>query len=837
MTLAETIAQLVKVQEAIKQAKYQARSLDAEADNITKRFRKAAGGAAELKKLFQKMGLPEGLSKAIDSIAGFGNKSARLGSKLRADNVALVRSLESELPIRQKMQQVQDRLARSGMAANSGTQKWLEKQQGLLTESRKKQGALTAAITEGSNATKTLAFGSSRALAALTGGAVRVKAAFDSLDGLEIGAGLLVVGLVKSFQQFNAELVKASSELALHNRMYQDGLAVRIATGATADQAAKAQAALAAASLQFSKNNQENLRFVVLLESSLGIAAGEAAELVRQSESLGASVGAVGDAMAWVANKTDLAGNKTAKVAIEMANVVRNLGLAGSALPALTAAVGAMEGQFTRLGGSDGGVVKLIQHFSSLKGIGDAVMFGGSRGILDPSAFEDVDKIAGMIKNTGQQLKRMTGGDPLRLAAMEPMLQKMGMTLGEARALMKMTGDQGEFDKFIANAKESKKLQEETGALEARYSEQLASSGKLFSNLWQRVRALTMTALLPLLKVVNWLMEVAIQATKWLTEATLYVQKSGDTAADGLRNVADALGLVASVIVGGTLIKALREVFTAVKTAGSASALLGAAPGSVTSAVVAAQARRSAASGVASGVASVATAVVPAAQPVGLMAKFSAGLKAAPNYLKVFGTGLWSATKLAARMVPVWGWAITAIAAGAMLVKKKIDGYNETIAQEEARSKAIDKQLIDIAQVQLERRSFTGDLPAVASKFESALSLLSRDGGLTPEKYDDALAMQDAVTKGMARRVEVQRDYVREHPEDIQASDRFNSEQRQIVALGDIFSEKIGELRAAAIAGTANQINTVKREGGLNRSQEDVQESYRRASQPSGKTY
>lgn len=842
MTLAETLAELAKLRTAIKTAQSDAADLDRDAAAIAKKFKQAAHHTQQLQQSLSALGVPDSVGKSFEVINRFSAKAAELRSAHHEDQALLNTKLREEVKLHNSVKGTLQWINRNGGVASAKQTARMNLQRAqlkLLGQDRKLlQQDLDKARADAD------AFG--LPLARLSEGYSAMISRFNEgvrrLTALELLALNSATALLDSYQKFNAELLTANSSLEHQRRLYGEALSVLVQQGGTLEQAAKAQMALASAGLQYSEHNERNLKFVLLARASLGMAEAEAAELTRQAEFLGANLAAVGDSLAWIADRTELTGDKAGKVALEMAKVARNLNLAGQALPAITAAVGSLEGQFTRLGGTEGAVTRLIGHFSTLKGLGDAVVFGGGRGLLDPSAFENVDQLADLVTNTGRQLQQMTGGDPLRLAALEPMLQRMGLTIGDARAIMKMAGDQGEFDKLKARIAESNRLREETGELEKRYTEQLATSGQLLNNLWQRVKALGLSALGPLLDLLNEGLKLAVDATSWLTKTVTYVKTSGDAAAGALRLVGDALAYLTSVIVVGGLIKGITSLARSMlisRTAGDlpgidlpgANAKLGPTTIQAFGPVIV-QPMATAAGAAGQGLAT-ATSATATTAPVSRFSQIVA--KHLPTFAR-FGTALVNVGKLLLRFSGAIGLGIVAGVALWKFFANKTDEENKKGDQDKLRAALADQALQDLYVDKSTANALKGNTEGVAQVFEQMLNH-HKQGGLDNRETADIEAFIKANETAMARRVEVQREYVQEHPTDVAALENARQEQERFATLIATLKGELYKVQNATRQGVADQVKVTKSSDLLTRAQELALHRAERASRPAADTY
>jgi hypothetical protein len=375
----------------------------------------------------------------------------------------------------------------------------------------------------------------------------------------KIGYALLAVDVIAKISfgpyfKINQMLIEANSLHEERLKLVKANYAVTLLTGIGAERVAKAQAALLASGQKGLAADRYRVATIVKLAQSLGIAEEVSAKMALDADLTGNSFEKAADAMALLVDRTQLTAQEAASLASSILRVQRTLGLSSKSMPEIATSLGEMEGALKSMGGSEGMVGRLVEHFSSLKGIGDSIMFGGSQGILNPNDFRNAEKLTSMIQHTGERLRQLTGGEPLRLAAFEPLLQNLGLTMLDARALMQMSKPE-EFAKIAQKIRESNTLREKTIALEDRYRQQQLETGQTLNQLKEIGITLVREALLPL---ATWLLTISKVIISGVLKATAYIDnlaKTSQAAAENFKTLAVVISGTAAVITGGLIIK------------------------------------------------------------------------------------------------------------------------------------------------------------------------------------------------------------------------------------------------------------------------------------------
>jgi hypothetical protein len=385
--------------------------------------------------------------------------------------------------------------------------------------------------------------------------------------------------LMNSFSAINQSLIEANSSLKERYNLTKANWFIGLQIGASSEQIAEAQKALLATGQKQMAMDKTRVKTITMMAQGMGMSEEEAAQLALYSDLTGNNFEKVADTLAVVVNRTNLTSREALKLANTLTVVQRNLGITAGNMPEIVTAMASIEGALKGMGGSEGMVGRLVEHFGSLKGVGEAIMFGGTTGILKPEDFNNVEKMSDMLQNTGQRLQQLTGGDPLRLAAFEPMLQRMGLTMTDARALMQMSKPE-EFAKIAKNIREANELRKKTSILEDRYRQQQTAAGKQWDMLKNQGMALVRMALTPLLKVITWLMTGVnkilggfLDLVNWiesgsdaLDAATSWwkgvFKPATDIVASGMRMVGDTLKWLATPLTWAyTQLKKIASVF------------------------------------------------------------------------------------------------------------------------------------------------------------------------------------------------------------------------------------------------------------------------------------
>jgi endonuclease IV len=355
--------------------------------------------------------------------------------------------------------------------------------------------------------------------------------------------------VMSAWHYINSELIEANSNLKHRLNLAKANFHVDLQIGAGYKKIAAAQAALLASGQKSLALDVRRVKTVTMMNVGLGMSVEDAAQLSLYAGLTGNDFERTANALAVVVNQTNL----TAKEALNLSNTIvhvqRNLGLTTKSLPEISTAMGVIESAVKAAGGQEGAVGRLIEHFSSLKGLGDAMLFGGVKGIIDPKDFQDVEKMSKMIQNTGQRIRQLTGGDPLRLAAIQPMLEKMGLTLTDARALMEMSSPEN-FAKIAKQIKEAQALREKNSTLEERYREQQMASGHQWEMLKNQLSAFTHLALIPLLNWITSALESVNHFLQKFSDFVSWIRTGTDGFAKSLRGVIHTLQYVVSFIAG-----------------------------------------------------------------------------------------------------------------------------------------------------------------------------------------------------------------------------------------------------------------------------------------------
>lgn len=303
---------------------------------------------------------------------------------------------------------------------------------------------------------------------------------------------------LNAWHEINGDLIQANSALSHRVELTKANFLVSAQIGASSKKISEVQQALLARGQKQYALDKARLKTAVSLNLGLGIAVDDVAQLALYSNLTGSSFIEIGNALAVITDETNLTSKEAAKLSLTMAQVYRNLGLSTSKLPEVTTSLSAMGGRLKELGGSEGQIDRLIERFSTMQGIGNAIMFGGTNGIVKPEDFQDVNKVMAMVQNTGKRLWDMTHGDPLRMAAFEPMLRQMGMSISDARAIMQLSTP-AEMKAAAERITKMNELRKNANILEERYRNQMAASGEAWNQLKTTIMGLVHAGLVPFL--------------------------------------------------------------------------------------------------------------------------------------------------------------------------------------------------------------------------------------------------------------------------------------------------------------------------------------------------
>lgn len=396
---------------------------------------------------------------------------------------------------------------------------------------------------------------------------------FGDLKGIATITGFTL--LFVALRQVNQDLINANSLLEHRLKLLRANVVTSTQIGASLEDTTDAQKALLAIGLKHRALDTSALRALTQLNLGLGISHEQSALLLRTTTLVSANFQQMGDSLAAIVNQTELTNSEAAALANRVAQITRNLGLTTRNLPAVTATLGAISGQLKALGAADDTAGNLVEKFSQLRNIGMAMLFGGTGGLLDPKAFDDAAKMQQMILNTGKTLQNMTGGDPLLLSSFEPLLQQMGLTLTDARALIEMA-DPSKFNEFSENIRKTNLLREQTNLLEKRYREQQSAAGKQWDLLKNQAIALVRLGLTPILDALVPLMEGLNYALASFVKFTTWLERGESVWSRTFGYILRGLSGMLSVIAGGVMLRALGSAAGAVtRLAGALAAFAG----------------------------------------------------------------------------------------------------------------------------------------------------------------------------------------------------------------------------------------------------------------------
>jgi hypothetical protein len=310
------------------------------------------------------------------------------------------------------------------------------------------------------------------------------------------------------FFALNKQLQQANSAMYTRLALTKANYFATIATGASQEEIGAAQAALLDIGLKNKATSVSTLETMSMMERSLGVSVQDSAKLALYSQVLGANFTRVGDSVAYMVDNFNLTATEATHLTQSMGEFERILGndVSGDKLAHLAAGVGALAGSMKSFGVSAGTITALVDHMGSLEGIGDAAIFGGSGGILDPKSLSTAQGVADMVETVGNRLNQMTGGSPVMLAALGPMLQRMGLTMEQARGLMQQAKNPTALAEMKRQLAESQKAQKITGALNERYTNQMLATGQVLSMLKNALVTIGKVALWPVFEVVSLLL-------------------------------------------------------------------------------------------------------------------------------------------------------------------------------------------------------------------------------------------------------------------------------------------------------------------------------------------
>ena len=323
-------------------------------------------------------------------------------------------------------------------------------------------------------------------------------------------------------------------------------------TGAQFEDVLAAQVALVDSGQKWLAYNTEAVKAVTLISGSLGVSAESAAELTRWTGLTKGNIDDAATAALVLLERTRLTGKESVSIATQMAKVAFEFGQISTNLGGVTVAAGAVQDSVRELGGSADSVVKILDRFSHIEGIGDAQLFGGFSGFaIDPAALSDANKLQEILLHVGQTVNNMTGGgkSPLMFAAMEPMFQRLGMSLADARAFSKLASDPTALKNRTAELQKYYENQNHATALQARFNKQLAQAGGIFSQLESRLETLLKMALTPFLTVLIGLATVVNTVLGWIIKLADTIGQFGV----GVVDVGNIVKLVATVIAADVL--------------------------------------------------------------------------------------------------------------------------------------------------------------------------------------------------------------------------------------------------------------------------------------------
>lgn len=158
-----------------------------------------------------------------------------------------------------------------------------------------------------------------------------------------------------------------------------------------------------------------------------------------------------------------------------------------------------------------------------------------------------------MVQNTGMMLQQQTGGNALMVAQFARQLE---MSAPDAWAFMRLAKNPAQLAKMIQSYKDANAQLEKTSALEKRYRDQLAESGKLWPQLKNQFSGVIHMALIPLLDVLVDLMQITSGALTQFKSFTDYLETSSSFTATSFKALAKVMSVFASTVVGGVMLVA-----------------------------------------------------------------------------------------------------------------------------------------------------------------------------------------------------------------------------------------------------------------------------------------
>lgn len=372
---------------------------------------------------------------------------------------------------------------------------------------------------------------------------------------LELAISKLVID---SFRDANKYLKDSSAILANRLRLYKTNLAVSFDLATSTARTAEAQQAFLQYGIKSEANSAQHVKTAVMLADTFDLSLDAIAKLSLQSSVLGANFDRVADAITVMTDNFNLSAQESAKIASDMADINIGLGNKGVDLSKLDATVGAYAGLFKSLGAKSGDTEELLKSFSSVQGIGNARMFGGSNGVLSKGDFGSPEAQAKSLENTAKMLAVRTQGGQNPLLVQQAATQ-LGIDKTTVEAYVRALNE-GKFKDLAKSIQDSNKEIDKNNALQSQYQSQLSILGGAWITFKNRGEAILKYFLTPFVSVIAGLLTHVNSALSSLGDFAIKIKTSTGIFADSMKFVAKTIAWVTSAALMLALVLALKTV-------------------------------------------------------------------------------------------------------------------------------------------------------------------------------------------------------------------------------------------------------------------------------------
>lgn len=299
-------------------------------------------------------------------------------------------------------------------------------------------------------------------------------------------------------------LINANGSIKERYHIEQAIAGVQRSTGANAETLASATAAAVKHGLELRSTYQSDLDLIVKMQEGMGVSAESSAELVASMRLMNQNAKGVADAIARIKADTGLAADEATRLAKQI-TIAMSVMAPGGNVSKVVETVGRLEGAASQLGLQTGKITSMMEGFTKSSGLTGVGMLG-----LQPDFLKDettaMKAFAEMVRQTEGPLKA-AGSGWQRMATLEMYAEVFGTTtdiIANGRKIL---------DEYNKTAKKSTTLQDE-------WQKQTSSFAKSWDKLKNQLWGMTQTVLLPLVKVLQRVIDMLTWVTTKISEST-----------------------------------------------------------------------------------------------------------------------------------------------------------------------------------------------------------------------------------------------------------------------------------------------------------------------------